>query len=203
MTPTSHQEPLLRLDRHQEPLLRLDSVVAGYHGPVVGPVSFTIHPGQVVGLGGYNGVGKSTLLRAVTGSARVCSGSIHRHPQLLLAHQWQRPELPPELALLGRELFALLGADPAKAPARLNPLLDRPIHQLSGGQFQLVQAMACLCSPANLVLLDEPTNSLDGRSLSTLSDALRDRGGERGVVLVSHERGFLEEHCSAIVEVSE
>lgn len=193
MTPTSHHEPLLRLE----------SVVAGYHSPVVGPVTFAVYPGQILGLGGYNGVGKSTLLRAVTGSARVCSGSIHRHPQLRMVHQWQRPELPPELALLGRELFALLGADPVNAPARLKPLLDRPLYRLSGGQFQLIQAMACLCSPANLVLLDEPTNSLDGRSLSALSDALRDGGGGRAVLLVSHERGFLEEHCSEIVEVEE
>lgn len=188
---------------NQQPLLRIENVVAGYSEPVIGPVSFAIRPGQVLGLGGYNGVGKTTILRAITGSARVYSGTIHRHPQLRIAHQWQRPERPSELALLGRELFALLGADPANPPSHLEPFLDRPLYKFSGGQFLLLQAMACLCSPANLVLLDEPTNSLDGHSIAALSEVIRHSNNARAVLLVSHERNFLEEHCSDIVEVAE
>ena len=182
-------------------LLTLEHVVAGYSRPVVGPVPFSIAAGQVVGLGGHNGAGKSTILRAITGMAHVFSGRIERAPGLTLAHQWQRPELPPELALLGRELFALLGADPATAPEIVRPLLDRALYQFSGGQYQLLQTLACVCSPARLVLMDEPTNNLDECALEALSEILAALPTERAVILVSHERAFLDRHCTHVVEV--
>ena len=182
-------------------LLALRDVVAGYTRPVVGPVSLAVSPGQILGLGGHNGAGKSTILRSITGMACLFSGTIQRADGVTIAHQWQRPELPPELALLGRELYALLGADPAWAPTIIRPLLGRPLYRLSGGQFQLLQTLACLCSPAQLVLMDEPTNNLDGRALETLSALLQEIKAPRAVVLVSHERAFLEAHCTDWIEV--
>ncbi len=182
-------------------LIQLEDVVAGYTTPVVGPVSFSIHPGQIVGLGGANGTGKSTILKAITGISRVFSGCIQRVPSLTLAHQWQRPELPPELALLGRELFSLLGADPSAAPAFIRRLMNKPLYAMSGGQFQLIQTFACLCSPAQLVLMDEPTNNLDGEALQALSILLHELAPHRAVLLVSHEKDFLRTHCTTIVEV--
>ncbi len=184
-------------------LLTLRDVVAGYTQPVIGPLSFSISPGQILGLGGPNGAGKSTILRAITGTARVFSGRVTRAEPLTLAHQWQRPEYPPELALLGRELYALLGADPALAPEILQPLLPLPLRRMSGGQFQLLQTLACLCSPAQLVLMDEPTNNLDGQALDALSEVMHALSPSRSVLLVSHELSFLERHCSALVEVGQ
>ncbi len=175
--------------------------MAGYARPVVGPLSFSIETGQVVGLGGPNGSGKSTVLRSITGMARLFAGRIRRAESLTLAHQWQRPELPPELALLGGELFALLGADPEQAPGMIRPLLARPLYKLSGGQYQLLHTFACLCSPARLVLMDEPTNNLDGRALEALSAMLNTLDPARAVLLVSHEKSFLQQHCTRTVEV--
>ncbi len=185
----------------KEVLLKLEGVVAGYTRPVVGPVTFSVKPGEVLGLGGPNGSGKSTILRSITGMSRVFSGSMHRAPDLTLCHQWQRPELPPELALLGSELYSLLGADPKDAPALIRPLMTQPLYRLSGGQFQLIQTLACLCSPARLVLMDEPTNNLDGRSLDALSAMLHQLDPSRAVLLVSHEISFLERHCTNLIEV--
>ncbi len=181
--------------------LRLEQVIAGYARPVVGPVSFSVGPGQIVGLGGPNGAGKSTILRSITGVARVFSGAVHRAEGLTLCHQWQRPESPPELALLGRELYSLLGAEPEKAHAVLQPLLSKPLYRLSGGQFQMLHALACLCSPTRLVLMDEPTNNLDGHALEALSEILHQQDGSRSVLLVSHEISFLERHCTRLIEV--
>ncbi len=184
-----------------DPLISVDQLVAGYTRPVVGPVSFAVRPGEICGLGGANGTGKSTLLKAITGIARSFSGRIQRLPGLTLAHQWQRPELPPELALLGRELYALLGADPQSPPAFIKPLLEKPLYAMSGGQFQLLQTFACLCSPARLVLMDEPTNNLDGQALEALSTILHALAPDRAVLLVSHESTFLERHCTSILEM--
>ncbi len=182
-------------------LVRFHEVRAGYNQPVVGPVSFGIRPGEVLGLSGANGSGKSTLLKALTGAARVFAGTIERDPELGLAHHRQRPELPPELPLLGREMMDLLDADPGQAPALLHPLLDKPLSQFSGGQFQFLQACACLTSPARLVILDEPTNNLDGDAIEALSGLLNNIGPQRAVLLVSHEQEFLRLHCSRLVEL--
>ncbi len=182
-------------------LLELDKVVAGYTRPVVGPVTFSIMPGEVLGIGGANGSGKSTILRSITGMSRVFSGRINRTEGLTMSHQWQRPELPPELALLGGELYALLGADRDNPPGLVRPIMNKPLYRLSGGQFQLIQTLACLCSPARLVLMDEPTNNLDGRALDALSEILHGIDQSRAVIMVSHEISFLEKHCTRVVEV--
>ena len=186
----------------EKELLRLETVTAGYARPVIRDVSFAVARGQVLGLGGPNGAGKSTLLRAITGCARVFAGQIVRAEGLTVAHHWQRPELPPELPLLGREMLPLLGAEPGRAHPMVAPLMDRPLNRLSGGQFQLLQAAACLAGAADLVLLDEPTNNLDGRALDALSDMLSGLDPARAVIVVSHEKAFLERHCTGLVEVA-
>jgi len=185
----------------EKELLRVDNLEAGYTGPVTGPVSFSVFEGHIIGLGGPNGSGKSTLLKAITGVARIFSGSIRKAEHTLITHHWQRPEMPPELALLGRELFSLLGADPKKSSERIHSLLDTPLNKMSGGQFQFLQTAACLASPANLVLLDEPTNNLDGGAIEELSNLLENHDAHRSVLLVSHEKPFLERHCERIIEL--
>lgn len=183
-------------------MLELEDVCAGYAAPVVGPLTLRVQPGEVVGLAGANGVGKSTLLKAITGQARVFSGQIRRDPGLRINHHWQRPEKPPEIPLLGRELMELLNADPSHLPDAVKPLLDWPISATSGGQFQLLQACACLCSDAQLVLLDEVTNNLDNEALRVVGELLRP-ADHRGVLLISHDPDFLQAHCTRIVPIGE
>jgi len=176
--------------------------VAGYTGPVVGPVSFDLHAGEVLGLGGANGSGKSTLLRALCGTARVFSGRIDRRRSgVRITHHQQRPEKPPELPLLGSELVALLGAQ-SDPPPLITGLMAQPIARMSGGQYQLLQAWACLNSGAEVVLLDEPTNNLDAVAIDVLSGILHGLGPDRAVILVSHERAFLEANCSRQLDIS-
>ncbi len=183
-------------------LIGMAQVVAGYARPVVGPVSFSVRAGHVLGLGGPNGSGKSTLLRAITGQARVFSGELRRHPAATISHHWQRPERPPELPLLGRELFALLGAEPDRPPACVRYLMDIPLSRLSGGQFQLLQTMACLCGSSRLVLLDEPTNNLDEYAQEAVSGMMEALPNDRAVLVVSHEGEFLRRHCTEVVELT-
>lgn len=184
-------------------ILQLKKVVAGYGKPVVGPVSFDVHKGEILGLGGYNGAGKTTILRVITGMCRLFAGTVRRTSSLTISHLWQRPEFLPELAVTGRELFALLGADPEDAPETIRPYINQPLYRLSGGQFQLLQALACIYSSADLVLMDEPTNNLDGRALEQLSRILQDMGPDRAVLLVSHEKSFLKDNCSRMVELQD
>jgi ABC-2 type transport system ATP-binding protein len=179
-----------------EPVLRCEKLVAGYARPVVGPLSFDLHPGEVLGLLGSNGAGKSTVLKAITGVARVLGGSIRKRPGLRLAHHRQLPVRPHEFPLTGEDLVRLTGAVHRNPPDEVSRLLHCRMDQLSGGQFQLVQIWACLGSPADLVLLDEPTNNLDPATNAVLSRLIREERGGRTLLLVSHDASFIEAVCS-------
>lgn len=184
------------------PLLRAEAAVVGYSRPVLAPVSFALEAGEVLGIWGPNGAGKSTLLRAVAGGARIHSGHLEQPPGLTLAYQGQRPVRLPEMPFRGWEYLGYLGARHAEPPARLAGWLDQRIDRLSGGQFQLLSVWACLASGADLVLLDEPSNNLDPDSRVLLITLLRTRQGHGAVLLVSHERDFLEAACDRCLEVA-
>lgn len=183
-------------------LLDLEGVSAGYGHAVVGPVSFQVKSGEVVGLSGANGIGKSTLLGIVTGTARLFAGRVALADGVRVAHHRQRPERPAEIPLRGRELLAITDADPSECPPLLRERLALPLDELSGGQYQLLLAFACLGSPADLVLLDEPSNNLDPESVAALTALLQATPPTRGVVVVSHEAAFLEACCTRIVDVN-
>lgn len=182
------------------PLLRVEGLTAGWREPVVGPLSFTIDSGEVVGLWGPNGCGKSTLLHALADGARVFAGSVTRAPGLTLGYAEQRPQRLAQVPMTGRELLIFTGAR-RPPPERLAAWLDRRVDRLSGGQFQLLAVWAVLGGEADLVLLDEPTNNLDPAGEAILADLLAGQQGRRGALVVSHERGFLRRACSRVIEL--
>jgi ATPase subunit of ABC transporter with duplicated ATPase domains len=183
------------------PLLELHDVRAGYAFPVVGPLSLSIASGEVLGLKGVNGVGKTTLIKLLTGEARLFEGSVTRLPGLTVAHHRQRPERPPELPLTGLEVLRIASVATAGLPARMAALCGRCLDEMSGGEFQLLHAWACLMGPARLVLLDEPTNNLDQAAIELLLGQLDALSADRGVLMVSHDTAFLEASCDRIVSI--
>ncbi len=176
-------------------------LVAGYDRPVVGPVSFRLAPGRVLGLSGPNGAGKSTLLAALVGGARVFAGCIESTAGLKIAFQGQHPPLARGLPLTGRELLGLAAAPSAGLPDWLMPVLDRRLDALSGGQRQFLHHWAAFMSPAQAVLLDEPTNNMDPLGVAELRKVIRARASSTAIALISHEREFLEAVCDEIVRV--
>ena len=162
-------------------------------------MSFQVERGEVLGLSGANGVGKTTLLRLVTGTAVLHGGRLERAPGLTVAHHRQRPERPPELPLTGREVLRIAGAPIAPLPPRLEVLGRRCLDEMSGGEFQLLHAWACLTGPARLVLLDEPTNNLDPDAIELLLAEIRHLDPGRAVLMVSHDGAFLAAACDRIV----
>ena len=184
-----------------DPLLSFRGVVAGYTGPVVGPVSFDLHPGDVLALVGPNGCGKSTLIGALTGASRLLSGEVVRGAGLSIAYQRQRPVRDTDVPLRGDELLRLTRAGDSEPPESLRPLLKLRVDRLSGGQFQLLNVWACLGGEARLVVLDEPTNNMDPAAVGALTDLLHARRGDRAVLVVTHDARFLDGVSARVLEV--
>lgn len=180
--------------------LRLVEAVAGWEQPATVALSLALHQGEIIGLVGPNGVGKSTVLAAIAGRARFFSGRMEQAAGLRIV--WQTQELPPlqGLPLNGRELLALTGAHSAGLPPWLQERLDWRLDRLSGGQRQYLALWAVMEAPGDLVLLDEPTNHLDVAGVRHLVSHLKHRAsGGRAILLVSHDAEFVSSVCDRII----
>lgn len=184
-----------------ECLLRVTDLVAGYERAVAGPLGFTLERGEILGLAGPNGVGKSTLLKALWGGVKVFGGKVEKAPGLAISHQAQGFDRLDGVPLSGRDLLELTGAPPEGLPPWLQQRLHQRLDRLSGGQLQFLRLWACLAAPADLVLLDEPTNNLDRAGVAYLADWLHRAHRDQGIVIVSHDHSLIDEVCTRVVEV--
>jgi ATPase subunit of ABC transporter with duplicated ATPase domains len=184
-----------------EPLLEVKNLEAGYEAPVVGPVSFRMEAGETLGLVGPNGSGKTTLLKAIAGHAHVFAGAVVRRPELTLAWIDQQPRRLAEMPFDGWEYLRYAEADAEEPPPRLARWLDQRIDSLSGGQFQLLACWSVLGTAAEFLMLDEPTSNLDVDSERALIEILERERGRRGILLVSHDRKFLQQVCDRTLDV--
>ena len=181
-------------------LIGADGLVVGYRRAVCRPVSFTVRFGEIVGLAGPNGSGKTTLLHAVVTGDHVLSGSLTRHAGELTSLEQHR-DTPDEAPFTGEDLLRVCRAFHRDPPPGLLPLLASRLDLMSGGQVQLLRVWACMGGCATLVLLDEPTNHLDPTAQFSLERMLDAGRPDRGMLLVSHDRGFLERTCDRVVDV--
>jgi ABC transport system ATP-binding/permease protein len=168
----------------------------------------TILRGDKVGLIGPNGAGKTTLLKLVLGELAADSGKIKLGTNLQVAYFDQmRDALDPEASLAdfispGSEWVEIGGSrkhvmsylnDFLFSPARANS----PIKSLSGGERNRLLMARLLARPANVLVLDEPTNDLDIDTLELLEAMLQDYPGT--VFLVSHDRMFLDNVVTSVI----
>ena len=168
---------------------------------VVRDLSATILRGDKVGLIGPNGAGKTTLLKLILGECAPDEGTVRRGTQLQVAYFDQlREQLDLDATLEdfispGSEWIEINGrrthvksylGDFLFSPARAHS----PIRSLSGGERNRLLLARLLARPANVLVLDEPTNDLDIETLEMLEDLLADYPGT--VFLVSHDRRFLD-----------
>lgn len=189
------------MTRQPETLLRIRHLRAGYTEPVVGPLSLEVHRGEVVGLAGPNGSGKTTVLGALTGQARCFGGTVEIPPGAGIACQAQSPYQGGELPLRGDEVMALMDAAAETLPGPLRPLLQCRIDRLSGGQRQSLVIWSVLGHRGALVLLDEPTNNLDARGRDLLINGLQRLSPRRGALVISHDADFVEQVCHRVVHL--
>jgi ABC transport system ATP-binding/permease protein len=168
---------------------------------VLDDVSLRIMRGDRVGLLGPNGAGKTTLIRLIVGSLEADSGRIRRGTNLQVAYFDQlREQLDPEKTLSetvspGSDWIEI-GGQRKHVTSYLGDFLfptrraNAPIRMLSGGERNRLLLARLFARPANVLVLDEPTNDLDIDSLELLENLLQDYTGT--LLLVSHDRAFLD-----------
>ncbi len=168
-------------------------------------LTWSIGPGQRIGLVGVNGAGKSTLLRLMAGEQQPDSGTVKRGRTVQLAHLTQDvvPEDPEDRVLdavsrIRRRTVTATGREVSTSSLLedfgfTGDKLVTRIGELSGGERRRLQLLRLLLAEPNVLLLDEPTNDLDIDTLNVVEDHLDSWPGT--LVVVSHDRYFLERVC--------
>ncbi|WP_134768670.1 ABC-F family ATP-binding cassette domain-containing protein [Nocardioides sp. 1609] len=189
-------------------LLNLEGVSKSYGvRPLLSDVSLGIAAGDRIGIVGRNGDGKTTLLEVMTGLEEADTGRVSRSRGLLVGYLHQGDELDDthtvREAVLGGRSDHEWAADATLRGVVTELLvgveLDRAVLGLSGGERRRCALAALLIGDHELIVLDEPTNHLDVEAVAWLAGHLRRRSS--ALVVVTHDRWFLDEVCQYTWEV--
>jgi len=170
--------------------------------------STIIQRGDRIGIVGANGAGKSTLVKILLGELQPDSGEVKLGSKLEVAYSDQlREHLNPELNLIdnvcGGQEFIEIGGRKKHAISYLGDFLfsparvRTPVKALSGGEQNRAILAKLFSKPANLLVLDEPTNDLDIETLELLEEILISFDGT--VLLVSHDRDFMDSVITSLI----
>ena len=175
---------------------------------IIKDFSARIERGDKIGLIGPNGAGKSTLLKLLLGQLQPTAGEVEQGTNLQIAYFDQlREQLDPEVSVADtvvdggefvdtpdgkRHVMSYLG-DFLFAPARARS----PVKSLSGGEKNRLLLARLFTKPANLIVMDEPTNDLDLETLEILEEKLVEYQGT--LLLVSHDRAFLDNVVTSVM----
>ena len=192
-------------------LVNLESVSHAFGTRVLlDGVSLGVGAGEVIGVVGRNGDGKTTLLRVLTGDLVPDSGRVTISNSasigVLTQHQAGSPgETIRQVVLDGAadHVYAARADRREIVEALLAGVdLDRPVETLSGGERRRVGLVEVLLGDHDLIVLDEPTNHLDVEAIAFLASHLRSRiAAGLAMLVVSHDRWFLDAVCTRMWEV--
>ena len=200
-------------DQSGRKVIRARNVSYGYGDTtVIRDFSIKIVRGDRIGLIGNNGVGKTTLLRLLLGELAPQSGTIKHGTNLEIGYFDQlRQTLDPEKSVAdnvgeGRTYIRLNGKDRHVVGYLKGFLFSpkramTPVKALSGGERNRVILAKLFTRPANLLVLDEPTNDLDIETLEVLEERLCDYEGT--LIVVSHDRNFLDNVITSTIVFEE
>ncbi|MGQ0533165.1 MAG: ABC-F family ATP-binding cassette domain-containing protein, partial [Caulobacteraceae bacterium] len=177
--------------------------------PLIANLSLRIVRGDRLGVVGANGSGKTTLLELLLKRREPDAGSVRAGENLTVAYVDQARDVIPDNATLkdaltpqGGDQVMVRGvprhvASYAKEFLFTPEQLRQPVAALSGGERNRLALAIALAKPANLLVLDEPTNDLDMDTLDAIEDMLAAYDGT--VIIVSHDRAFLDGVATQIV----
>lgn len=178
-------------------LMTVNQLLIGYDGePLLKqPVNFSISQTEKMVLTGFNGIGKSTLIKTLLGQIPAISGDFELAPNLKVGYfrqelYWPNPKQTP-LEFMQNQFPEIRPKELRQVLARTGITADdiaKPLTMLSGGEQTKVKLAELMLKPANLLILDEPTNHLDDQTKQALSRSLASYPG--AILLVTHEADF-------------
>jgi ATP-binding cassette subfamily F protein uup len=196
-------------DRSGKLVAELENVNKSYGStPIIRDFSARIQRGDKIGLLGPNGAGKTTLLRLILGEIEADSGTVKQGTKLAVAYFDQLREQLDEEATLADVIsqgsdFIEIGGEKKHVISYLGDFLfppqraRAPVKSLSGGERNRLLLARLFTRPANVLVLDEPTNDLDIETLELLEELLLDYSGT--LFLVSHDRAFLDNVVTSVI----
>ncbi len=179
--------------------------------PILNGIDFDVSEGEVVGILGHNGMGKTTLMRALMGLIPTAAGSVtldgdditrappHARVRRGLGYVPQGREIFPRLSVRDNLRFAAAAAggggdDVVEAVLAdfpvLEPLVEREGGALSGGEQQILAIARCLCTRPRLILLDEPTEGIQPSIVERIAEMLATLRAERALTIVLVEQNL-------------
>lgn len=190
-------------------ILTLDHISKNYIGRMLlDDASFYLEEGEKVGVIGINGTGKSTLLKIISGLEEPDAGKVILANNHVVSYLPQTPHFDPEETVINSVVKTCGGHDEygsreSDAKTMLTKLgitdFDQKCGELSGGQKKRLALVAVLMAPCDILVLDEPTNHLDSEMSEWLEEYLR--ALRKTLVMVTHDRYFLDSVCRRIVEI--
>lgn len=198
--------------RRTKELLHLEGISKSFGGRTLfEKVTMTLTPGTRLGIAGTNGAGKTTLLKTILGDLSPDRGHVRRATNLQISYfDQRRADLDPALSL--RRALCPEGDGIVFNGSSLHVAtwatrflfdssnLDVPVGSLSGGERARVLLARIMAVPADVLVLDEPTNDLDIPTLEVLEDTLSEFSG--CVILVTHDRHLLDAVCTHVIGLS-
>ncbi|MFW5968904.1 MAG: metal ABC transporter ATP-binding protein [Persicimonas sp.] len=204
--------------------LQVDNLTVSYdRGPVVRDVSFSVDPGELVGVVGPNGAGKSSMLKAMIGAMDLDRGRVRvfgdegRAAKRRITYVPQRGEVDWDFPVTVEDVVAqgrygevgLLGrfssedreiVEDSLQMVGITDLVDRQIGELSGGQKQRVFLARALAQQGDVYLLDEPFVGVDATTEEAIVDVLRALGDDgKAVLVVHHDLSTIHEYFEKVL----
>ncbi|WP_031389444.1 ABC-F family ATP-binding cassette domain-containing protein [Kineothrix alysoides] len=186
--------------------LSAKNLSVGYHYPILSAINFSVTGGAKIAITGFNGIGKSTLLKTLVGQLPAMQGRYSFSEQVTIGYFEQDLIWPDEtrtpMQIVSDTYSSLVVKEVRKHLARCgisSKHAMQPIATLSGGEQAKVKMCLLALAPCNFLIMDEPTNHLDIQAKEALKAALSEFSGT--VLLVSHEEAFYKDLVQRVISI--
>ncbi len=186
--------------------LSVKHLSVGYHYPVLSDINFNVTGGTKIAITGFNGIGKSTLLKTLVGQLPAMQGRYSFSGQVTIGYFEQdliwMDETKTPIQIMSDAYTSLVVKEIRKYLARCgisSKYAMQPIGTLSGGEQAKVKMCLLALTPCNFLIMDEPTNHLDVQAKEALKTALSEFSGT--VLLVSHEETFYKDWVQRVINI--
>lgn len=189
-----------------EKTLVVKDLEIGYYYPLLPKLNFEIGPGQKVVITGFNGIGKSTLLKTLIGELPLITGKFKFNDNVKIAYFsqdliWENKNANAVQIVLN-EFHDITEKQARKHLAQCGIMSKnalQAVSTLSGGEQVKIKLCLLMLTKANLLILDEPTNHIDVDTKEVLKKQLINWGGS--IILVSHEAAFYRDWMDKIIQI--